>query len=247
MSASRKETEGTKILRQLRLEILFGQIQPGQILNQEELCVRFETSRMPVRDALLQLAHEGFLERLSGNRLRVVKLERVDFLDMIWIESMVHALAVKRATERHKSDVRAFAELMIIQQQMRMYLASGDMNRASELKGTFHRIINRMADSPKLVSTMRSVTLGIQYDFMFIVPGWLERSLRDQDAVLEAMMNGEAEVASKLMYEHLQASASMIANVLVSSQDSEAVAPTAGFAAALSALDDTPPSAPRAV
>jgi len=247
VSASRKETEGTKILRSLRLEILFGQIQPGQILNQEELCVRFETSRMPVRDALLQLAHEGFLERLSGNRLRVVKLERVDFLDMIWIEAMVHALAVKRATERHKDDVRAYAELMIIQQQMRMHLAAGDMNRASELKGTFHRSINRMADSPKLVSTMRSVTLGIQYDFMFIVPGWLERSLRDQDAVLEAMMNGEAETASKLMYEHLQASASMIANVLVSSHDSEAAAPTAGFAAALSALDDVPPSTSRAV
>jgi DNA-binding transcriptional MocR family regulator len=101
----RKETEGAKIVRQLRLEILFGHLQPGQILSQEDLCLRFETSRMPVRDALLQLAHEGFLERLSGHRLRVVKLERIDFLDMIWIEATVHALAVKRATERHSSDV----------------------------------------------------------------------------------------------------------------------------------------------
>lgn len=242
MSASRKETEGTKIVRQLRLEILFGRLQPGQILSQEEMCARFETSRMPVRDALLQLAHEGLLERLSGHRLRVVRLERIDFLDMIWIEAMVHALAVKRATERHRGDVGAFAELMIIQQQMRMYLASGDMNRASELKGTFHRSINRMSESPKLISTLRSVTLGIQYDFMFIVPGWLDRSVRDQEAVLEAMMNGDAETAAKLMYEHLQASASMIANVLVSSQGAAATTPPAGFTAALGALDDTPPN-----
>jgi DNA-binding GntR family transcriptional regulator len=99
-----------------------------------------------------------------------------------------------------------------------------------------------MSESPKLISTLRSVTLGIQYDFMFIVPGWLDRSVRDQEAVLEAMMNGDAETAAKLMYEHLQASASMIANVLVSSQGAAATTPPAGFTAALGALDDTPPN-----
>jgi DNA-binding GntR family transcriptional regulator len=239
MAASRKETEGAKIVRQLRLEILFGRIQPEQILSQEDVCARFETSRMPARDALLQLAHEGFLERLSGNRLRVVKLDRVDFLDMIWIEAMVHALAVKRATERHNNDVSAYGELMVIQKQMQMLLIEGDVNRASELKGLFHRKINQMAESPKLVSTLRSVTLRIQYDFMYIVPGWLDRSAQDQENILEAMMNGDAENASKLMYEHLQYSASMIANVLIGSQSTQGEMPSAGFAAALSTFDSS--------
>jgi len=239
MAASRKETEGAKIVRQLRLEILFGRLQPEQILSQEDVCARFETSRMPARDALLQLAHEGFLERLSGNRLRVVKLDRVDFLDMIWIEAMVHALAVKRATERHNNDVSAYGELMVIQKQMQMLLIEGDVNRASELKGLFHRKINQMAESPKLVSTLRSVTLRIQYDFMYIVPGWLDRSAQDQENILEAMMNGDAENASKLMYDHLQYSASMIANVLIGSQSTQGEMPSAGFAAALSTFDSS--------
>ena len=37
MAASRKETEGAKIVRQLRLEILFGRLQPEQILIQEDV------------------------------------------------------------------------------------------------------------------------------------------------------------------------------------------------------------------
>jgi DNA-binding GntR family transcriptional regulator len=220
---------------------LSDSLQPGQILSQEDLCLRFETSRMPVRDALLQLAHEGFLERLSGHRLRVVKLERIDFLDMIWIEATVHALAVKRATERHSSDVGAFGELATVQQAMRDHFAAGDMNRAAEVKGVFHRTINRMAESPKLISTLRSVTLGIQYDFMIVIPDWLERSVRDQDAVLNAMVDGEAELAARLMYEHLQASASEIASVLVGSKSAEEISASVGVTAALGALIQSPP------
>jgi DNA-binding GntR family transcriptional regulator len=143
--------------------------------------------------------------------------------------------------------VSAFAELMIIEQQMRLHLDAGEKAQASESKGKFHRSINRMAESPKLVSTLRSVTLGIQYDFMFVVPDWLERSLRDQDAVLEAMMSGDAELAAKLMYEHLQASASMIANVLVRSQGAEVTTSLPGFPSALGVLGDIPPIHPGLV
>lgn len=238
----RKETAGVKIVRQLRLEILFGHIPSGQILSQEELCQRFETSRMPVRDALLQLAHEGFLERLSGNRLRVVKLERVDFLDMIWIESTVHALSTKRATERHRSVVDGFGELIIVQASMRGSFDAGDFAKAAEIKGIFHRTINRLAGSPKLISTLRTVSLGIQYDFIVDVPDWLSRSLREQDEIIRVMVAGDAELAGKLMYEHLQASALMIANALVSPDDDVVLNTSPGVSAALGALEGRSPN-----
>ena len=237
---ARKETAGVKIVRQLRLEILFGIIPPGQILSQEELCLRFETSRMPVRDALLQLAHEGFLERLSGHRLRVVKLERVDFLDMIWIESTVHALATKRATERHRYAVDGFKELLVVQASMREAFEAGELTKAAELKGVFHRTVNRMAESPKLISTLRNVTLGIQYDFMADVPDWLSRSVREQDEIIRVMISGDAELAGRLMYEHLQASALTIANTLIGPEEVSSTVSAPGVEAALGAVRGEP-------
>ena len=74
---------------------------------------------------------------------------------------------------------------------------------------------------------------------MYIVPGWLDRSAQDQENILEAMMNGDAENASKLMYDHLQYAASMIANVLIGSQSTQGEMPSAGFAAALSTFDSS--------
>ena len=52
---------GSQIAEALRNDILFGRVESGKRLSQVELCERFGTSRMPVRDALRQLTYEGFL------------------------------------------------------------------------------------------------------------------------------------------------------------------------------------------
>ena len=55
------ETLPTKIYRILREAILNGQLKPGERLVQEELAKSFNVSRMPVREAVTQLAADGFV------------------------------------------------------------------------------------------------------------------------------------------------------------------------------------------
>ena len=46
----------------LREEIIHGRLRPGERLSELELSQQFNTSRSPVREALVQLAQEGFVE-----------------------------------------------------------------------------------------------------------------------------------------------------------------------------------------
>ncbi|HUZ40608.1 MAG TPA: GntR family transcriptional regulator [Acidimicrobiales bacterium] len=211
----RRETVGGQIVAHLRRDILFGRIPAGEILSQDAMCQRYQTSRMPVRDALRQLAHEGFLERLPGNRLRVSKLDRTDLLDMFWIEATVHALVTKRATERHRDHPEAFDELFSMQAEMKACAERSDFRRASAINRSFHRAINYMADSPKLMSTLRNVSLGIQGDFIAEVPEWLSRSIEEHEEIIEAMRRGDGDKARELMFLHTEGSAIKITNDLV--------------------------------
>lgn len=211
----RREPAGNQIAAQLRLDILFGRLAPGMIVGQEAMCERFSISRMPVRDAFQQLVHEGFLERFSGNRLRVIRLDRDDLLDMFWLEATVHALATKRATQRHHHDPTSFVLLRQMQAEMLECAKSGDVVTASRINRSFHRAVNRLADSPRLISTLRTVSLGIQGVFFQEVPEWLTRSIEEHEDILRAMERGDAEQAEELMFLHTQGSAIKIADDLL--------------------------------
>ena len=48
-------------LRALRRDILLGVLKPGTKISQQQLTELYGTSRMPVRDALRLLVHEGLM------------------------------------------------------------------------------------------------------------------------------------------------------------------------------------------
>src|SRR6516164_6610217 len=50
-----------QVADRLRRDVLAGELVPGEHLREIELAGRFGVSRGPVRDALLQLAQEGWL------------------------------------------------------------------------------------------------------------------------------------------------------------------------------------------
>lgn len=60
------------IIEILRREIFSGQMENGLELTQEFVAEQLKVSRIPVREAFLQLETEGLLERLPNRHVRVV-------------------------------------------------------------------------------------------------------------------------------------------------------------------------------
>ena len=53
------------IHRQTRHEIIFGKVAPGERITENRLTEKFQCSRGPVREALIQLEREGFVNNTS--------------------------------------------------------------------------------------------------------------------------------------------------------------------------------------
>src|SRR5260221_11176634 len=62
-----RQSLAAAVVERLRERILSGELQEGEQLRQEAIAAEFDTSRIPVREALSHLAGEG-LVKIVGNR-----------------------------------------------------------------------------------------------------------------------------------------------------------------------------------
>lgn len=194
-----RSTLGGQIADAIRQDILFGRIEAGSRLGQQQICERFSTSRMPVRDALRQLTFEGFLTSDEGRHAVVAKMSRHDILDTYIIEGALHGFAVRRVAETGDPD--SLAEVRCRHDSM--VEAEGDVIKLTELNYHFHRRINQLADSRKLLAALRTLAINIPRDYLFQFPEWSDRVNKEHDAIVKAVEARQGERAENLMRLHV--------------------------------------------
>jgi DNA-binding GntR family transcriptional regulator len=208
-----RQSLGSQIAAALRQDILLGRRAPGTAISQQSLCEDFGTSRMPVRDALRKLTHEGLITTTATGHSVVSELTGEDILDAFLIESIVHGRAARRAAGKAApADLRRLGEL---QAELEQAAAGGDLAHAVDLNWLFHKEINLLAGSAKLLGLLRTASVSIPRDYLLAMPDWVERSNREHAAILAAFAQGDADAAEELMREHVVAAgANLVAYLL---------------------------------
>lgn len=87
------------ILECLRQDILCCRLPPGVELREGELAERFGVSKSPVRDALSQLIHEGFVIVRPRHGYRVAPISMKDVRDMFQYRGILEAACARLATQ----------------------------------------------------------------------------------------------------------------------------------------------------
>lgn len=186
----------------LRRDILFGILKPGTRVSQQQLCDVYNVSRMPVRDALRALVHEGLMMVDDGRHIMVAPLSRIDLLDAFTIEGMLTGLAAERASERATPE--ELDELERLHDGMLGAAGTDDRRGMVDLNWQLHRRINKMAGSRKLLISLKKVSLDLPRDYLEHVPHWSSRSNAEHATILEAMRQRRHTDANKLMQEHVE-------------------------------------------
>jgi DNA-binding GntR family transcriptional regulator len=98
-----RQSLAAALVERLRDRILSGELAEGEQLRQESIAAEFETSRIPVREALSHLAGEG-LVKIIGNRGAIVAVLSADEIMQLFetravLESYIVRLAIPNMAE----------------------------------------------------------------------------------------------------------------------------------------------------
>lgn len=114
------KNRGEHVFNTLKREILTLKLKPGQFISEKEICLRFDVSRTPVREALRRLQEQGFVRAIpySGTQVSLLNLQNIR--EMIYmrmaVEWMILRDFIKIATPILHEEIRhqiKLQELMI--------------------------------------------------------------------------------------------------------------------------------------
>lgn len=176
-----------------------GDLRPGGYLDLNALERDIGISRTPLRDALLRLESEGFIEILNRRGVRVVELtpERIR-----WIYELVGGLesaAVLSVAGRITPDV--LDRMEELNRDMSRALDRSDFGWYYDDNLAFHDCYLQLSDNPELVRHTRLLKQRL-YDFPRregFVPEWERASLGEHDAIVRALRRGDFRDAADLL------------------------------------------------
>jgi DNA-binding GntR family transcriptional regulator len=188
----------------IREAILSGEFVPNQRLVEADLSERFAASRAAVRSALLELAHEGLIERLQnrGARVRAVSLaEAIEICEVrMVIEGLCAAKAAERITEAESE------ELDGIGGEMRSAVSSGDVLGYSRLNERLHsriREISAQRTAANVLERLRAQSVRHQFR-LAMHPGRPNESLPEHLAIIDAIKAHDPRAAELATHAHLR-------------------------------------------
>ncbi len=190
--------------------IVDGRFPPGEVLNEIPLAEEFGVSRTPVREALQRLKAEGMVER--GAR-RAVVVRKMD-------SKTLHALF--EAMGELEALVTRFAALRMSELERQ---ALHDIVEAGEDPGADYAQINDRFHGALRAGAHNPVLAGLLADMDLRTMPWRRAQFRkraerirssqaEHRAILEAILNQDANEAHRLMRGHAAASLRTVIEIL---------------------------------
>ena len=197
-------TAKESIVDSLRTDILRGNLKSGQALKQDEIAAQFWVSKIPVREALVQLKTEGLVNFYHNRGAFVSELSAAEadeiYVMRIALETAVLARAIPNLTIAHLKHAEEI--LNAIDQEE-------NIARWGELNWEFHATLYAPAALPRLMDTIRVLHTNIARYLVLYLAGmaYQKKSQKEHRAILAACRHGDIEKAVTVLEVHLRGAA----------------------------------------
>ncbi|MCR4434657.1 MAG: GntR family transcriptional regulator [Clostridiales bacterium] len=193
-----------RVFNQLQNDILNGKYQYGESLIETKLCDELGVSRTPIREAIRQLELEGLVMSIPNKGTIVKGITSKDIEDIWTIRMMIEGLAARWATE--KMTPEELEELKEAVELEEFYTQKNGVEQLLKFDSRFHEIMYRASKSNPLMQTLSAFHHYIRRarSASLCSPGRARKVLEEHKAILQAMMEGDADKAEKLTIEHVR-------------------------------------------
>jgi DNA-binding GntR family transcriptional regulator len=191
-----------KLVDQIEEIVLSGELPAGSKLDEMVLARRFDVSRTPIREALRHLASTGLIDLIPnrGAFIATLSAEKLHemFIAMAELEATCARLAAIGMTPLERQGLQR------LHNRMGELVKPNKVHDFGEMNDAFHILIYRGAHNHFIEGVASSLRkrLSLYRRSQFRTPDRLQYSFAEHDAVVRAIITGEAERAHAAMLRH---------------------------------------------
>lgn len=192
-----------KVYEALKKGILSLEIKPREYLVIGDVAKEYGISRTPVREALIMLERDGWVENDGRRGARVAALSVQAIMELIEIQGVLEGYVARRAAELFCEADLQQAQALLDEADEAMH--AGEHQRSRVLGVKFHNFLAEKVGNQRLRATIEQLEEQVKRIRPLI---WhkgeapIEQSAQHHRAVLKALQARDGANAEKLMFHH---------------------------------------------
>lgn len=185
---------------QLKELIISGQVLPGERLVEADMAERLGTSRVPVREALLELARDGWVELRARHGARVHSPTAREAEELFQVRSVLEAETARLAAEA--IDDTGIATLREICIRGMSFVDADDHTAAARANAEFHRAVAEHSGNQVLARIFANIEDRFRWYFTRIAPARGMSSWVEHERIVAALADHDPVRAEAEMRDH---------------------------------------------
>ena len=209
-----RHKKSSELRDEIESDILMGRYRPGERLDEQTLARRFDVSRTPIREALLQLQSSGLVQFHANRGAFVAELSSTDVLEMYEMRAELEGICGRLAAHRGAPDTVLVLGRAL--QTCERAAESGDLEAYFAANDQFHEVIYMMAGNKLITETATSLYRRLK-SFRHIQLSSHDRmkaSLVEHRAIVGAISARDATRAETALREHVMTRGERFVNFL---------------------------------
>ena len=196
-------TRADEVRAVLEEDIFTGRLRPGTRMDEESLAQRFNISRTPIREAIMQLVHVGLVEKQPRHGAVVAQLKLYRMVQMFEVLSEIEGLCARYAARRMSEEERQ--NLRDLHDQSRQLVEQRDLDRYYAVNRNLHELIRAGSHNEPLQEIAHGLAtrLAPYRRFQLNHPSRLEESYEEHVALVDAILAGDPDGAYAAMRRHV--------------------------------------------
>lgn len=196
-----------RIADHLRSQIASGKFNPGDHLNEVHLTKSLGVSRSPVREAILQLERDGFVDIAPHRGAFVRRVDASVLREIGLVRALLEGAVVRELTQRQSTesfDSSAFDDDI---QQMRVAVAEDDREALATAHLAFHSRLSDLSNNSvlrrMLVDLRAQTSVFIRFGHAQFMRGELGELVARHQQLLQVIEDGDIERAEQEYGSHI--------------------------------------------
>lgn len=202
---------------ELRRRILAGELPEGTPLKQDALAQEFGVSRIPIREALVQLDGEGLVRIVPHKGAIVSELSTAEITELFELRSLLEPLLLKKSVP--KLTTSDFEKLDQILAEYSDELHAKHPGRYGELNTQLHDVLLSRAEQPKTRAIVNSLLVQTDRYTRLQLSLSADNSKRAEDEhgrIVQFCHEGNARAAAALLKRHIDQAGEDLKNFIIS-------------------------------